>query len=220
MRMSVVIPTIFCFAFLSACQSTPEMTGQIDPMTGLRSVENTAFDKFSVESADSLRKYKAIYFAPLDLSHLEIDARRLDMGERNWPLSDTEKSKIIGYFSDSVMSSFKDSSIALANGPGENVLTAAFSLTKFTPSASKDDARNRMARDEVFTYNVGDLEMKGLLKDSISGYVLGSIEDTDKVGDTMQMERNDRINNTRKLKNTFSKWTKGLASAFDTLNMK
>lgn len=218
LKSAQFLSVILTFAVLAGCQSTSEMTDQLDPTTGLHTVSNTVFDKFSLAKVEKLNKYKAIYFEPLNLNQLEIDTRQLDVGDRNWSLSATEKSKIIGYFADSVVSSAQNSPLPLARGPGENVLTATFTLTRFAPAAPKDDSRS--ARTEIFTYNVGNLEMIGILTDSVSGEVMGSIEDTQAVGDTVYLEKNDRVNNTRKLKNTFQRWTDGLMATLNELNVK
>lgn len=220
MKNAFALPAILSVALLGGCQNKPAITHQVDPMTGLPNIEGTTFDKFSLESPEKLAKYRAIYIAPLDLGQLEIDTRRLEPGERDWTLSSTEKAKISGYFADSIMSSFRDSALPLARTPGQDVLVAEIALTKFTPTAPKDDLRSRVSRTEIFTFNVGDLEMTGRLKDSISGATVGYIADTEEVGDTLQLQKNDRVNNTRKLKHTFNEWARGLADALETLNSR
>lgn len=217
MKRILMIPALVSATLLVGCQTEPTMTQQLDSITGLQSVQGTTFDKLALESPEKLAKYRAIYVAPLDLGQLEIDTRRLDAGDREWTLSATERAKIAGYFSDSVMSSFRNSALPLARNPGPDVLVAELALIKFTPSAPKDDVRSRGARTEIFTYNVGDLEMTGRLKDSVSGATLGYLADTAAVGDTIYLERNDRLNNVRKLKNTLNEWTAGLAEALDML---
>lgn len=219
-KNSLLLSALFSVALMSGCQSNPERTGEVDPISGLQEVKSSAFDKLALESPEKMAKYKAIYVAPLDLSQLEIDTRRLQARDRGWTLSEKEKAKMAGYFADSVISSFQDSPLPLARTPGEHVLTAEISLVKFIPSAPKDDLKSRTTRTEVFTYNVGELEMTGLIRDSVTGAVVGSIEDTQEVGDTVYLEKNDRINNTRKLKNTFNKWGRGLVEAVSMLNIQ
>lgn len=209
--------TVLTLAILMGCQSTPKIAEQPDPHSAQYRVSNTAFDRFSLAAPAELSQYKAIYFEPLDVTRLEIDTRRLDLGNRSWPLTDEDKSKMAEYFADSVASAFKNSALPLASGPGEHVLTASVALEKFTPTAAKDDFRNRMPSTEIFTYNVGDLKMTGTLKDSTSGTVLGSIEDTQSVGDTLYLEKNNRTSNTWKLKRTFNQWTDELVTALNAL---
>lgn len=212
------VSLIFSLGLLGGCQSKPEITGEVDPVTGLHIANSSAFDKLALASPQKLSKYKAIYFAPLNLAELEVDTRRLAIGDRDWALSNTEKSKLSGYFNDSVIASFRDSSLPLARTPGMNVLTVEIYLTHFTPTAPKDDAAHRTARTDVFTYNVGTLEMTGWIRDSITGAVVGSIEDSHKVGDGPYLEKNDRVSTTRKLKAAFDQWTQGIATALSAFH--
>lgn len=208
-----VLPLFLSLTALGGCQSAPEMTEQVDPETGLYVFDSAVFDKLALASPAKRAKYQAIYFAPLDLSSMEINTSRLDTGDRDWSLTATEKAKIVGYFADSVIAAFKDSPLPLARGPGEKTLTAEFSLDQFTPTAPKDDIRSRMVQSEIFTYHAGELRMSGWLRDSVTGQALGYIEDSDKVGDSLHLQQNDRVTNTRKLKNTFDKWTRAVADA-------
>lgn len=215
---SLLLPLCLGLALITGCQSTPEMTEQVDPQTGLYLYESAELDKLALEAPAKRAKYRAVYFAPLDLNSLEINTSRLETGAKDWQLTATEKSKIVGYFADSVISSFKDSPMPLARSPGEKVLTAEFALEQFTPTAPKDDIRGRMVQSEVFTYHAGDLGMSGWLRDSVTGQPLGYIEDSERVGDSVYLQQNDRATNTRKLKNTFDKWTRAVADALAPAN--
>lgn len=119
------------------------------------------------------------------------------------------------YFAESVAASFKNSALPLTSKPGKHVLTASFALETFTPTAPKDDAKSRGTNTEIYTYNVGDLTMKGIISSSTTGAVLGLVKDTQTIGDTPYLEKNDRISNARKLKRTFNRWTSDFAAALN-----
>ncbi len=195
---------------LAACSTKPvvePLTSQAPDSKGLNVVSGTPFDNFYVREDASLEDYDALMFAPLELDELEINDRRLDIRDRDWTLTEKEKTRIIEDFAERAQRATESAGqFRVAEQPGPGVLLVSFEFVEFSPSASKDDGVNRGVRDDVFTRGIGGLKLNAKITDAQTGLLIAYLDDNREVGERIDLERNDRVNNTRYLRLEITSW--------------
>ncbi|WP_185236518.1 DUF3313 family protein [Teredinibacter franksiae] len=205
--------------FLVSCTSTPEfVAGESAPNhPQLSRVEGAGFDELYVLSGDVFARYSKLYLADLNLSTLKIDDRRLNSGDK-WALTEQDHASLQRGFRETAEKTFTgDKSLSIAKGVGEGTLSGEFVFTDFYPSASKDRSNDRSSGEKIFTHSVGYVKMVIKLTDASTGELVAYATHEEEVGDSMYLERNDRMNNIRKMKLAFSKWFKAIDNVASTL---
>lgn len=215
--------SILIVLFIVGCSQTPSLVNndvqEVDS-TPLYGVAGVPFDEFYISGPNTIAKYDAVVFDTLSLDNLVIDQRRLDHRDRDWAFKDKEKERLKAYFAKKVGTVFnKSEGLRLANEPGQGVLNVMFELVEFAPNAPKDDAKSRPIRQKILTRSVGDLSVKAKIVDSLTGEVVAVLADEEEVGDTTFLEVNDRVNNTRHLRNTMESWIRGLKDTLESLKV-
>ena len=216
MKTLIILLCIFVVGCSNAYNSNNYVVSGAPDEQGLYELSGTNFDSVRVESKSKLGSYSVVYFEPLNTTDLIIDDRRLHSSDKPWVFGSKEHERLSRMLSDITTKLFDASTgIALSMEPTPNSLTASIKLIKFTPSASKDEPRNRGIGDKIYTLSVGELKARVLLKDSTTGEIVGIINDSEEVGDSPWLERNDRPNNTREIRLTMSDWVRSLKSVLE-----
>ena len=174
---------------------------------GMYQVDKTPFKLFYLNKGEDLTRFTAVQFKPLDLSHLEIDQRRLEMRDKKWEITEEDKQAIQAIFQQQVERAFPaEGAVKLVEQDGKNVLNVAFEFMKFAPTASQDRDGKRGMNDKVYTHSVGGMAINAKLYDSESGELVAYLADAREVGEKVNMQVNDRPNNIRNLKSEISSW--------------
>lgn len=208
---------------LMACTVQPSvqpLVSEAPESKGLNRVEKSGFDTFFIHKDTKDADYHAIMFDELQVDMVTIDNRRLDFGDRDWELTDKDKARWQEMFRDRVEDAFsKSKTLQLTDTAAQGVLKAEMAFISFTPSATKDDLHSRVNLQRVFTQSVGKLDIKIVIKDALTGKQLAYIEDSREVGDVFypSLERNDRINNDRKMRLELLSWLNLLKSNLSEL---
>ncbi len=216
--MKLLLALIPCITLI-ACSVQPSvqpLVSEAPESSGLNQVKQTGFDSFFINSNAKGLGYHSIMFDELQLEELVIDDARLDIRDRDWSLTDKDKERWQAMFQKRVSLAFsKPNSLSLTESPAEGVLKAQFELVNFTPSASKDEPASRINSNKIYTRSVGKLDIRVIISDSITGKRMAYIEDSREVGDNSYpiLERNNRINNDRKMRLELSSWLNLLKTA-------
>ncbi len=205
---------------MAACShqaSNSQLTDAPNAAQGLHAVNNTRFDAFFVAPDTSLADYRSLRFMPLDANELEIDTNRLEFVDRNkWKLTQKDIEKMTKTFGDRVSRTYKNNkALSLAEHSGPGVADITFKFKRFSPNAPKDDLVGRPARQKVFTRGVGLLEISATITDSQSGKVIAYLEDKEEVGERFYLERNNRVENMRKLRLEIDGWLRKLNQSLE-----
>lgn len=204
---------------ISACAqpvAIVPLVSELPETVGMNKVENSGFDDFFVNKNKITEGYSRIIFSQLNLDNIEIDTSRLKFPDNDWTLTAKNKNKWQELFQTSAKNAFKNpEGLSLSKSPASKILNAHFEIVKFIPTAV-DDVKSLNNRNKVYTQNIGFMETKAVIRDSITGEVIAVINDKREVGERLgEFERNNAIMNNRRLR---SEWTSMLNQLEVTLN--
>lgn len=220
MKSYMFVIAMFLTSTLIGCAATPEISDVVDnrdKTRGFVQVNKTGFDAFWVSGEDALQGYGSVYFAPVKLEEVEIDNSRLSLYDKEWVLTDQDKSITVDYFAKAAANVFtKSSDFTWVAEPEADSLQVEFKILNFTPTASRDADRTGV-REKVYSRSVGRMSLTAEVTDANTGKLIAVFDDVEEIGDTHRLERNDRINNLRQLRLSISKWHSDLEKTLSAI---
>jgi hypothetical protein len=199
---------------LSACSTLQPHEKAADTQAkqaGLVAIKKSNFDVSYTLPDASLNQYKKVILSDLDLSNVKImRSTPMLIDDTPWVLNDGDKV----YFQQKYRAAaesylFKNGALSPASSSAADTLVLKMKIIEIAPLGSKDDAKGRPHRVDVYTQGFGRMTAVFELYDSTSNKLLALVSDEQELGTLW--EKNDRVQANMRVNLAFEYWLKKLS---------
>lgn len=188
---------------------------------GLTVIESANFDGTFVAPNVNFSQYRRLLVEQLDLNEVVIrkPTALSPSQDTPWELNDSDKRYYQERYTEALMNNLmQDGAYATAVEVGQDVIRLQAKVVEIAPLASKDDAKGRPTRTQVYSEGMGTMTLELSMYDSVSGKVLAIITDKRDLGKVWEV--NNRATNNIQVRVAFNAWLKKLRSELDRLRLQ